>query len=410
MGVLVSQLLARRNYDVAKILNDANVLDALVTDMYFKENQISSVLLSKLLPSTLSGIYKTYRNDSIPDFKVHSSQINGLLFKAKYAINSKKKFRAYVPAFKRLNNASIRKLKELKSSHVYAFDTAALELFKAADDLKCNLVLEQCIASRQHQIEMYNLFEQEYGLSFESEIKNARILKKREEAEWELASTIICPSEYVSESLRYFVKDSGKLKKVPYFFESKFSLDYITNWTNQKFAMPNKAKTILFVGNSDFRKGVQDLILAAKKLENHPVNFRLIGSINSKILRVLQIEKPENIEFVGRVSKAVLFEEYLNADLFFLPSYLEGSAMVGLEALSFGLPAITTHQSGTIITNKEGFIGNAGDLEFFVDSINRLLADDELRHFMSINSARKARRYNSSKYRDEILNAIGVEN
>jgi glycosyltransferase involved in cell wall biosynthesis len=40
---------------------------------------------------------------------------------------------------------------------------------------------------------------------------------------------------------------------------------------------------------------------------------------------------------------------YAWADVFLLPSICEGSAMVTYEALSWGLPVITTHNAGSIV-------------------------------------------------------------
>ena len=54
------------------------------------------------------------------------------------------------------------------------------------------------------------------------------------------------------------------------------------------------------------------------------------------------------------------------------------------EALSFGLPVITTHESGSFITNnREGYIFDAGDIEGMCNAIQLLTQNEQLRYTMS---------------------------
>lgn len=51
----------------------------------------------------------------------------------------------------------------------------------------------------------------------------------------------------------------------------------------------------------------------------------------------------EDFEFPGPAEGGALHQEYRNADLFILPSHTENFGMVVGEAMSHGLPVITTH-------------------------------------------------------------------
>ena len=52
-----------------------------------------------------------------------------------------------------------------------------------------------------------------------------------------------------------------------------------------------------------------------------------------------------------------MINQYLTADIFVLPSLVEGMAIAHLEAMAFGLPVITTPNCGSVISDsREGFI------------------------------------------------------
>jgi glycosyltransferase involved in cell wall biosynthesis len=403
---LVSQLTARRNYDVASILNSANRLNALVTDMYDKPSVVNRFLKSTL-PNRYLHSYRSCRNNSISDDRVFSNDLSGIYFKYRLAKYPKLKYKAYLAAFKKLNSLSVEVLNKTKTHNIYAFDTAAKELFEYGFKNDKNLVLEQCVASRQKQIEMYNLFNLKYGVGFEKEIENAKILQEREEKEWELANQILCPSPFVINSLEYAGVDKSKIKLIPYGVDIPFKSDFLLKNIEDKFSKKNDKIIVLYVGNSDYRKGIQDLTEIAKSLRKYSIEFVVAGSISASIIEKLEINDLDNVKFLGKITKDKLFEEYLTSDIFFLPSYLEGSAIVGLEALGFGLPIITTYESGTIIKeNIHGFVSNAGDLDSMVNSIMSLSDNKDLRYKMAIENLSFVNKYSEDEYKKNLINVI----
>ncbi|MGY8954541.1 MAG: glycosyltransferase, partial [Flavobacteriales bacterium] len=84
-------------------------------------------------------------------------------------------------------------------------------------------------------------------------------------------------------------------------------------------------------------------------------NITAVGPFDVNDYALKEISK--YIHLTGPLSRSHVQEYYMNADVFVLPSLCEGSATVIYEAMSFGLPIITTNNSGSIIENgNEGFI------------------------------------------------------
>jgi glycosyltransferase involved in cell wall biosynthesis len=110
---------------------------------------------------------------------------------------------------------------------------------------------------------------------------------------------------------------------------------------------------VLFVGQVSPRKGIPYLFEAIRRFSPNDVCCRVVGP-----LKIFQsaIKKycPENVKIVGPVSRQDLGQHYEWADVFCLPSLCEGSATVLYEAASFGLPIITTPNSGSPFGEDQG--------------------------------------------------------
>ena len=121
-----------------------------------------------------------------------------------------------------------------------------------------------------------------------------------------------------------------------------------------------KEKIILFVGSGFQRKGLYFLIQALPLiLKETEVRLLIVGRGNrDKALRLAKRLGVENrLTFTGPVDDATPY--YRKADLFVLPSIYEPFSSACLEAMSFGLPIVTTKMNGAsedIIEGSNGFI------------------------------------------------------
>jgi glycosyltransferase involved in cell wall biosynthesis len=378
---IVQCIEGRRNYDVACILYKENMLELLTTGLYRNRQDFSK---SSVISSWYAGLFQY-----------------GML-----RLFSHAPYKAYIPATRHLARITSKHMGKSQANAVYGYDTASLEIFKVAKTKRFFCALEQCIAPRRAQIEMYRLFEQKYGYSFNKEIQHCEIMGERERKEWSLADTILVPSVYVQNQMLASGIPIKKMQLVPYGFDIQHKYASVEQMIERRMEKKGTFR-ILFVGNSSLRKGLQDIAIMANKLKTEDLEFRVAGLIDVRNIKRFNIDKISNIKILGKLNKQKLYEEYQNADIFILPSYLEGMAMVVMEALSFGLPVITTEESGSCITSEtNGFVCNAGEIDKMTSHIGQLLIDRNLRNQISLSTIPLIQNFNFDNYSKNLITAL----
>ncbi len=142
----------------------------------------------------------------------------------------------------------------------------------------------------------------------------------------------------------------------------------------------------LFVGEVGQRKGIYQLLQAAKALHNEGVAFTVIGG-GFEYRRDLYLPYADVVDFRGRVSFPELQEAYRESDVFVFPALGEGYGQVLLEAMAAGLPVIcTANCAGRDLVSDwgNGVIVEAGAYEPIVNAIRRLRDDRALLEEMSV--------------------------
>jgi glycosyltransferase involved in cell wall biosynthesis len=169
-------------------------------------------------------------------------------------------------------------------------------------------------------------------------------------------------------------------------FKNKNKIVYIPNGVDiAKFNLPKKQAhdgkfTVLFVGRLVGEKGLEYLIDAMEILEKEKadkIQLKIVGEgdLYPRMLQKVQEKNMgEKISFLGKKEGAALIEEYVNADLFVLPSLSEGFPLVLIEAMAAKLPVVATNvgmNSQIILHGKNGFIVESHDLRALADAILR---------------------------------------
>lgn len=153
---------------------------------------------------------------------------------------------------------------------------------------------------------------------------------------------------------------------------------------------------ILFMGRIGKRKGVYDIIEAAKSITNPDVEINLYGDGDLKEFEKLINENDlqNKVKLKGWISGDKKDEAYRNADIYILPSFEEGLPMSVLEAMSYKLPVISTPVGGTpeaVEDNVNGFLIETGDYQALAQKINLLAEDKGIREKMGQESLRIAK-------------------
>lgn len=141
--------------------------------------------------------------------------------------------------------------------------------------------------------------------------------------------------------------------------------NYRNNKENIKKSLSiHNEKIILFVGRLIERKGVAHLIEAYDEIKRKDKNIGLIvvgeGPLKSHLIDLCRERGVKDVYFPGFVSEDEKIKYYSISDVFVLPSLWELNPLVLSEAMSCGLPVITTNMAANafdmIVEGKNGFI------------------------------------------------------
>ena len=170
----------------------------------------------------------------------------------------------------------------------------------------------------------------------------------------------------------------------------------------QSKAIPNDGKLhLLFLGLISQQKGIYDLIevIAGHKTEFDNKLILHIGGNGEKEKLIDLISKnglASLVTYEGWVSGDQKNDLFNMSDAFILPSYTEGLPVSILEAMSYGLPILSTPVGGIpeIVENGvNGFLFHPGDKNDIFQAILQLLSNKDFAKQMGDESLAKAKRY-----------------
>jgi glycosyltransferase involved in cell wall biosynthesis len=218
----------------------------------------------------------------------------------------------------------------------------------------------------------------------------------RELEEYEQADCVVVPSCFAKDSFVHEGVKPHKVITVPYGVDTElFRPDPLPNLS--KFG-------VLSVGNLGVEKGTHHLLTAMEKLAIPGIELVLAGALDSYLKgRLLKSKVPW--KFVGHVPQSELPAWYRKAAVFCLPSIQEGMAMVVLEAMACGIPAIVstnTGCSGVVREGKDGYVIPTRDPETLAERILKLYKDPPLRMLMGMNARERALAFTWDTYGDRV--------
>lgn len=187
----------------------------------------------------------------------------------------------------------------------------------------------------------------------------------------------------LSESWRDFVLRVAPGARV------EIVVNYVTLPPASVCGKPHAGLRVLFLGLLGHRKGIYDLLPAFKRALMKTPGMRLLiggnGEVTETLEAIHEYGLTDAVEMLGWVAGDAKETQLSIADVFVLPSYNEGLPISLLEAMSYGVPVISTRVGGIpelIRNGVDEYLIEAGDQEALEDRLGRLAADVELRHQM----------------------------
>lgn len=292
-----------------------------------------------------------------------------------------------------------------EANAIYAFNVAALELFRHATSLEMIRILEQTAAPVAFD-EKLLAEERKLWPGWEQEFDSVdwKSMAEREKGEWDLADVILCGSDYVARAVASEGGPGKRCMVVPY---GVLAVDKEPSPrpSPRILGVGDRPLRVLAVGNITLRKGFQYLMRAMETLKNDRVVCRVVGQVMVNPQARAQLS--EQMELAGPVARDQVREHYDWADVLVLPTLSEGSANVCYEALATGLPVITTDHAGSVVRNGiEGFIIPIRSADAIVGAVRKLNSDRDRLSRMSAAALDRAREFTWDAYSRRLVSAL----
>jgi glycosyltransferase involved in cell wall biosynthesis len=399
---VVVQTGARRSYAVPEILAGAGMLDRFYTDACASSGIGRASAWLRHLP-IVGSTFQRLQNRQLPASIVTKtrtfdfSALQSAIASWQVRDDQEAKFRLDLRRGDRLGRAMMR-AGFGNATHVYCMLNEAGPYLKEAKQRGLTVVSEVYILLATEAI---LAVERKAFPKWEPAAPDCYALRQElcpENEMLEYSDYFICPSPAVRADLTTnWGIESAKTAIVPYGINSE--------WL--RITPQPVPRRVLFVGTAELRKGIHYFAMAATKLKSrgYAYDYIVAGNVSAQIAARAECQC---LNFLGRVPRDKICDQYASADVFVLPSLAEGSAESIYEAMACGLPIITTGAAGSVVRHGvEGLIVPERDPDALAEAISQIVDDRELRARMATAARERASQYTWDHYGGRLLSALG---
>jgi starch synthase len=368
-----------------------------------------STPLARLLPSSLAAQLSRRSFTGIPQELQHSHPWRELLRLA--AVDRRLPWLtrheqgplsidAIYRSFDRHVAARLQALKALKA--VYAYEDGALRTFQAAQGFGLRRIYDLPIGywrSAQRIFQEERELQPAWACTLTGLNDSAAKLERKDQ-ELQLADLVVVPSEFVRSTLIEHGASAASIAAVPFGSPLPLSEPPIGSTTGPL--------RVLYVGSLGQRKGLSYALDAVAALGSQ-VSLTLIGRATAPRCRPL-VAALERHHWIESLPHSQILEQMRQHDVLVLPSLFEGYALVISEALSQGLPVLTTPNSGAALTIRdgvEGFIVPIRDSQAIAERLQQLAENRDQHAAMRWACLRRAAELSWAGYENGLVQAVG---
>ena len=272
-------------------------------------------------------------------------------------------------------------------------DIDAIHLFNAYPDIieyAHSIGFKVIVEAFTHPLYLEMMYKN--GIKFDREYYTP---DKNEIEYYKQADVIISPSSFVTKTLNYAKIDTQKIIEIPY--GVNVQKDKIFSKNNLIF---------LFAGGVKRTKGFVELIdswVGSGMSDKLDCKLIICGRVYTSNIyeKYNQAKNIQNIEFKGFVSDMTSI--YQQSDVYIFPTYHEGSSKTVFEAMSYGLPVITTENAGSIVRDGfDGFMVPVNNVDSLVEKIKYFYKNREQIEILGKNVQKYSREFTWKRYSDEV--------
>ena len=395
-------------------LQEAGVLERFYTDVYVSPAEAR--LLRSLLKASLAGrlaVNALSRHNPSLDFTkvVRFPKLGWQYEKAlrQSASSVEAQYGAFIEYGRKFNQA-IMQYGLSDSTHLYAFDHAALNLFSTSDAGGRKLVLDQ-IYPALHEERLEQEEEDrwpDWSLAPRSAFYHSSLFQHWRDIqleEWRLADVVIVASRYSKRALAHTSPEiEHKLKLVPL----TVNLDAYRPHQHVRRFKGERPLRVLFAGTANLRKGLPYLLRAFSEIDMSIARLTVAGGIQLSEEKIESYR--EHVDFLGPVPHIRMPHLYRDADVLVFPTISDGFGAVMLEAMATGLPVISTDHCGDIVEDGvNGFRIPIRSPEAIADSVNHFVRNPETLESLSAGAIRTAQRFSLANYQASLCRALDIE-
>jgi len=345
-----------------------------------------SVLFSKTVPTDKTMIkegIRLYCEDYIPNFLLKNKTLSFYLSKILFYILPSKTLTNII----KYNNIDVAIIDSSPSYNL--FFSQKLEQY----NVKTYYTVHNVFFTINNWIKLYNILGP-YGYFLESKLLRNKYNKK-----------IITVAKWVQREIIIRYNNNNTF--------------LIPNGIDTEYFKPEKKKNnikiiILNVGRFTRHKDHKTLIYSFKKVvdKNPNIELHLAGDgplILSIKAMVEKLQLNNKVIFYGNIPSAEISLIYNKADIFILSSKSEGSPIVVQEAMSMGLPIISTRIPAIegILNDKNAILCKVDDPEDMAKKMEILINNRKMRKNLSDKMRKQAvSKFNWERLGEQFLNVI----
>jgi glycosyltransferase involved in cell wall biosynthesis len=284
----------------------------------------------------------------------------------------------------------------------YGYEDGCLETFRAAKKIGLKCFYDLPIAYWET---VRKLLEDESERLPEWEptlvgTRDSREKLDRKTEEVELSDEVICPSQFVLDSLPEEIRRTKRCLVAEFGSPPR-------NGEAARRSSDSPKLRLLFAGSMTQRKGLADVFAAMKMLNRQDVELIVMGSP----IAPMEFYRSQYRDFTYMSTRPhhEVLQLMQSCDVLVLPSIAEGRALVQQEAMANGLPLIVTENAGgadLVVEGETGFLVPIRSPDKIAEKISWLADHRESWPEMRVAAIRKAGEYPWRRYTERIIGSL----